>query len=394
MSKIIHIDLFAGIGGFSYAIDCVFGKENVKHIFVEIDPFCQAVLKKHWNNSQYYGDIREYIKTLIANTKHNGRSYSGSLEQKRQDKNIKNGENKKNKQVWKRRKCKFGEAGSVIANAESGKSRKQTEQERRESVGGGDKENKITKNAIFRRCLYGKQKKQIGLGDKRDARSRNESGVHILTGGFPCQPFSVAGQRRGTQDNRYLWPEMFRVIQLTKPQWIIAENVSGILTIEQGMVFEQACLDLESEGYEVQPFIIPAVSVNAPHRRDRVWIIANKSSKRLEGCNGKKGSDRCSESNTDTQNSNSQRGRGRDKNRRQILESKNLKIKDEGPNWERNWVEVATELCGMDDGLSAELDGLKLSKSAHRRERLKALGNAIVPQVAIEIMKAIKMYYN
>ena len=95
----------------------------------------------------------------------------------------------------------------------------------------------------------------------------------VITGGFPCQPFSVAGRQKGSGDNRYLWPEMFRVIKEFKPRWIIAENVRGIVNIQDGMVFENVCTDLESQGYETQTFIIPAAGVGAPHRRDRVWIV-------------------------------------------------------------------------------------------------------------------------
>ena len=95
----------------------------------------------------------------------------------------------------------------------------------------------------------------------------------VITGGFPCQPFSVAGRQKGSGDNRYLWPEMFRVIKEFKPRWIIAENVRGIVNIQDGVVFENVCTDLESQGYETQTFIIPAAGVGAPHRRDRVWIV-------------------------------------------------------------------------------------------------------------------------
>ena len=98
----------------------------------------------------------------------------------------------------------------------------------------------------------------------------------IITGGFPCQPFSVAGKQKGTSDDRHLWPEMFRIIKAFKPRYVIGENVRGIINIQDGVVFETVCTDLESEGYEVQPFIIPAAGVGAPHRRERVWIIANR----------------------------------------------------------------------------------------------------------------------
>ena len=97
----------------------------------------------------------------------------------------------------------------------------------------------------------------------------------IITGGFPCQPFSVAGKQQGTSDSRHLWPEMFRIIKDFSPRWVIGENVKGLTNIQDGMVFETVCTDLESEGYEVQPFIIPAAGVQAPHRRERIWIVAH-----------------------------------------------------------------------------------------------------------------------
>ena len=96
----------------------------------------------------------------------------------------------------------------------------------------------------------------------------------IITGGFPCQPFSVAGKQKGTSDDRHLWPEMFRIIKAFKPRFVIGENVPGIVNIQDGVVFETVCTDLESEGYEVQPFNIPAAAVGAPHQRKRIWIIA------------------------------------------------------------------------------------------------------------------------
>lgn len=95
--------------------------------------------------------------------------------------------------------------------------------------------------------------------------------VDVLSGGCPCQPFSLAGKRRGTEDDRYLWPEMCRVIRDIAPLWVVFENVYGI----SNMALETVCSDLEKEGYEVQPFIIPAIGVDAPHRRNRVFVVAN-----------------------------------------------------------------------------------------------------------------------
>ena len=105
----------------------------------------------------------------------------------------------------------------------------------------------------------------------------------VITGGFPCQPFSVAGKQKGTSDDRHLWPEMFRIIKALKPRIVGGENVRGIVTIQDGMVFETVCTNLEDEGYEVQAFNIPAAGVGAPHRRERIWIIATLGDPKYDG---------------------------------------------------------------------------------------------------------------
>lgn len=96
----------------------------------------------------------------------------------------------------------------------------------------------------------------------------------VLTGGFPCQPYSAAGKRLGKEDERHLWPEMLRVIREVQPKWVVGENVLGLVNWSGGLVFEEVQADLESEGYEIQPYVLPAASVNAPHKRDRVWFVA------------------------------------------------------------------------------------------------------------------------
>ena len=101
----------------------------------------------------------------------------------------------------------------------------------------------------------------------------------VVTGGFPCQPFSVAGKRKGTDDDRYLWDETLRVIAETKPRWFVGENVEGIVNISEGKVLQQIQKDLESEGFQVQCLIIPASGVGAWHQRKRVWIIANSDTR-------------------------------------------------------------------------------------------------------------------
>ena len=103
----------------------------------------------------------------------------------------------------------------------------------------------------------------------------------IITGGFPCQPFSVAGKRRGTDDDRYLWDETIRIIRECKPRWFIGENVEGIINIQDGLVLRQVQDDLEKEGFQVQCLVIPASGIGAWHQRKRVWIIAYSNSNGL-----------------------------------------------------------------------------------------------------------------
>jgi DNA (cytosine-5)-methyltransferase 1 len=99
--------------------------------------------------------------------------------------------------------------------------------------------------------------------------------IDILSGGFPCQPYSMAGKRKGKEDERHLWPEMLRAIREIQPTWVVGENVSGLINWSGGLVFHEVQTDLEAEGYEVQPFVLPAAGVGScPHRRDRVWFIA------------------------------------------------------------------------------------------------------------------------
>lgn len=224
--------------------------------------------------------------------------------------------------------------------------------------------------------------------------------IDIITGGFPCQPFSAAGKRKGSNDDRHLWPEMLRIIQIIKPTWVIAENVRGLLNIEQGMVFEQACIDLEAAGYEVQPFLIPALGVNAPHKRERVWIIAHSDQdtnrreseqvREEEGIQGVSGealeSRMLSRANQDVTNPKCTGYKGEINKERQDSRRDSWL-----GQWTRDWHEVAAELCSVDDGLSVELGKFKLSKTGHKNAQIKAYGNAIVPQIAYQIFKSLKL---
>ncbi len=126
--------------------------------------------------------------------------------------------------------------------------------------------NKITKY-YWPNC---KQHEDIRETDFNIYRGR----INILTGGFPCQPYSTAGKRLGKEDDRHLWPEMLRAVREIQPPWVVGENVRGLINWSGGLVFDEVQSDLENEGYDVQPFILPACAVNAPHRRDRIWFIA------------------------------------------------------------------------------------------------------------------------
>lgn len=240
--------------------------------------------------------------------------------------------------------------------------------------------------------------------------------IDVLTGGFPCQPFSMAGQRKGTEDNRHLWPEMFRAIREIQPRYIVGENVPGFLNWNDGVVFEQSCADLESEGYEVQPIVLPACAVNAPHRRDRVWIVANRTGEgstrqpiRTEqaqtfvSCNG---SDVFT---TDTglqrQAQHEQQTAGiEQRDKRNVADTSSAGREEyntpyiaerqgysswvgtfKQPNW--NNFPTQSSICSRNDGVSGGLDGITFPK--WRAESIKAYGNAIVPQIAYQIFKAI-----
>ncbi len=264
--------------------------------------------------------------------------------------------------------------------------------------------------------------------------------IDILTGGFPCQPFSNAGKRKGTADNRHLWPEMLRAIQEIQPEWIVGENVYGIINWSNGMVFDQVQADLEASGYEVQPYVLPAAAVNAPHRRDRVWFVAHtngankKSNKRADvkkkevlqrknesyvfgelSCYGDAtypDSVRSGRVRNEKKTPRSQKsdelfgsecrisGKGRlnvhanGKRRRELHLSKkstSKKFATRANNEKHDyWRKFPTQhpICSGNDGISTQLDGITFSK--WRNESIKAYGNAIVPQVALQIFKTVQ----
>jgi DNA (cytosine-5)-methyltransferase 1 len=276
--------------------------------------------------------------------------------------------------------------------------------------------------------------------------------IDILTGGFPCQPYSQAGKRKGKEDERHLWPSMLRAIREIQPSWVVGENVFGLINWSRGLVFHEVQTDLEAEGYEVFPYVLPAASVNAPHRRDRVWFVAYSKGVRWDGGKRQHG-EKDNEDNrwlhecrqewgevgnitkrfssesiiTDTNNTRNTTFENRinGNESKEITEWQQSQFKHIGfsntgdathtdttriheqftttkPNKTQqfsggsfkrgNFTTFPTKspICGGDDGLSRELDGITFSK--WRNESIKAFGNAIVPQVAYQIFKSIQQY--
>jgi DNA (cytosine-5)-methyltransferase 1 len=253
------LDLFSGIGGFSYAGEkLVGGYETVA--FCEYDKHCQRVLRKHWPDTEIIDDVRE-------------------------------------------------------------------------------------------------------LADDAD---RFRGLVDIVVGGYPCQPFSLAGVRRGDKDDRHLWPEMLRIIQAVRPTWVIGENVAGHIS----MGLDEVLSDLEAANYTARTFVIPAVAADAPHRRDRVWIVAHTNS------NGEPNDPaRIKKRERMVANTNGS-GCEREPRRQSRLELTNRNLA------KRRFWEPEPAVGRVVNGLSG------------RVHRIKQLGNSIVPQVAARILWAIKEAHN
>ena len=345
----IHIGLFEGIGGFSLAASQM-GWNTL--VTCEINPFGQRVLKYYWPNAYHHGDI----KTLNYDT----------------------------------------------INVE--------------------------------------------LTNRFGAGWRNDD--IIITGGFPCQPYSLAGKRLGKEDDRHLWPEMLRVIREVQPTWVVGENVFGLINWNGGLVFDEVQTDLEAEGYEVQPYVLPACGVNAPHKRDRVWFVAHRANTTtntsLHGLEllgftesrptqGESKGDikereriwddiggTCQQgvtSNTESQQSERMRPDERESCQSQQRESGRMGCEgntepdvtysnsgrqsskehgQEKSGWitkkslPNDWENFPTfsPICTRNDGLSSRLVGITFPR--WRNESIKAMGNAIVPQVALEIFKVIQ----
>jgi len=199
----------------------------------------------------------------------------------------------------------------------------------------------------------------VPIHDNVKTLNGNEYGpIDIITGGYPCQPFSLAGKRSGANDDRHLWPEVFRITRSIKPRWLLLENVIGHITLG----LDDVLSDLDSIGYTAQPFVIPACAVDTKHRRDRVWIVADPNSERFQGSGHE----------WNAAGSSRLRG-GTRRNEKQT-------IHPTGATWT------------PEPGLGRVANGIP-----NRVDRLRGLGNSIVPQVAAVILDAIRetdQYFN
>ncbi len=341
--ELTHLSLFSGIGGIDLAATWA-GFRTVA--FVENNAYCQKVLKKHWPDVPILEDIFNVTKETLADA---------------QGKRI-NGINRN-----------YRETAA-------------------ENRAGNDQSN--------------------GRNIQRSTNTATIEPITLITGGFPCQPFSVAGKRRGKEDDRYLWPEMLRVIREVKPKYVVAENVAGLLR----MGFDDCISDLERAGFTTESFIIPACAVNAPHRRDRIFIVGHSSEQGLQdggrtsvgqSRRKKPESERPSGTLTglqDVADTTSDRGKAGVSGQEQGKEGKsgksvnNCETNPESPEQglQRQRTEYGlredsgTSKTRWDSWWTTEPElGRVAHGIPHRVDRLRALGNPVVPQQIYPILKAI-----
>ncbi len=342
--NLTHISLFAGIGGIDIAAEWA-GFKTV--CFVEIDGYCQKVLKKHWPDVPIIGDIRYVTKEKImayAKGRESGESeaWNGGQDTGR------------------------GSEKTLVGNTQSNGSK--------EVTGFSEGENSNTRGVCGT--------------DRRPRRITGQSPITLITGGFPCQPVSQAGKRKGKEDDRWLWPEMLRVISEIRSTWVVAENVAGLLN----MGFNDCVSDLEGKGYETTSFLIPACAVNAPHRRDRIFIVGysinagNRTPKygdnrdRSETDQGQEGQPQHRVSRPSNVADSISDGLEENTNDGHLCGKGNSKSSNFSLSKMRVWDTTAppfTTFCGVADGIPNRVD------------RLKCLGNAVVPQQIYPILKAI-----
>ena len=271
------------------------------------------------------------------------------------------------------------------------------------------------------------------FGDIRQFDGRPYAGqIDIITGGFPCQPYSTAGKRKGNDDDRALWPEMLRIIRDVAPAWVVGENVAGLLSMDGGRVFSGILTDLENEGYCTETYLIPAIGVGAPHERYRVWIVAyNSRIGRMRGQDNERGqaaggirigwqnqgviADAYMQRRKEQHMPSEPSGSGFNSGSTDSLTADSPRIEERKPyhqahplnagrqawenfsrgDWGIHWHEVATRTCRVGDGLPAGVDGtgsVPARAKKGKAHRLEAIGNAIVPEIAFQIFDAINKF--
>jgi len=245
--------------------------------------------------------------------------------------------------------------------------------------------------------------------DIKTVKGKNLPTVDVIFGGFPCQPFSVAGKQRGAEDDRYLWPEMFRIIQETQPTWVIIENVPGII----GIALNNVCNDLEAAGYEVMPPIVfPAHALGAPHRRNRIWIVGYSRSEKSRRLSSIKQEEILSLGRTSKMDRNTNSRNGNKRPLREMAKeqntkptricsnvsnslSKRLQVRNEQRMFRQTYgtstrskfsrtFTTAGDFWEIEPRVGRVVNGMP-----NRMDRLKLLGNGIVIQVAYFIGKTI-----
>ena len=282
--KIKTLSLFAGIGGIDLGLEATGHFETVQ--FVEYDPYCQHILKRHWPDVPVWGDVKTF-----------------------------------------------------------------------------------------------------------DPDSCGE--IDCIVGGYPCQPFSVAGKQKGTQDDRHLWPRMFEIIKHKRPSLVLCENVSGHIVLG----LDEVLLDLEGEGYSTRAFVIPASAVDANHKRERVWIVAYSNSRRYRIKEKKVFSGRNTFVDGSTDVANTKR-MGWEQRAEKSKEPEREKPSDQSNNSSQGCRlvqenrSIERRLGGVVDGVPSWLHEPNIPRvttnQTGRVQRLKMLGNAVVPQVVYQLGLAMK----
>ncbi len=329
-----HLSLFSGIGGIDLAAEWA-GFKTV--CFVEIDKYCRGVLRKHWPNIPIIEDVKDVTKEKIA-------EYT------------------------------FGQP-------------RPSETE--------------TRLELERNLLSEARRNQ----DTDGARAPSEPRIDLISGGFPCQPHSVAGKRKGSSDERNLWPEFRRVIGEIRPKWVLAENVSGLFSSDSGRFFGNILTDLAALGYSTGWCTYGAVDVGALHRRDRVFIVAHASE-----CIGlasstqsdKRDSQRCGQEMADTIEQGLQvRQESNVLGQCEAIErdciataypSNTPATRQRGNRRQISTIAEPTRpdlRCGLKWWAIEPNVGRVAYGVSHRVDRLKALGNAVVPQQIYPVLKTI-----